>query len=121
MDRPLWRIVIPLLIVGFAVQRGALAAMAVLSEAPLGIAVGAALQVAALLALALAIFLGRSWALAAAVGFGLAIVATAALQAAAFGPAFFPRALAQLIVALVVVAGVGWLVRHEFPPASGSR
>lgn len=115
MDRPLWQMVVPLLILGFALQRGALAALAVASELPLAIAVGAALQAGALVALALAIFLGRRRsALAAAIGFALAVAGTLAVAAARGGPTVVPQALTEVVMAALVVAGIAWLTRHEF-------
>ena len=118
MDRPLWRMVIPLMILGFALQRGALVAFA-LPEVPTVITVAAVLQVGALLALALGIFLGRRWALGAAVAFALAVAGTAALGAASGGAPFVVRSVAEVVMAILVVAGVAWLTRHEFGSPRG--
>jgi hypothetical protein len=114
MDRPLWRMVVPLAILAFALQRGAVAAMLLLSDAPRAIGLAAALQVLALVALALAIFLGRSWAVVVAIGFALSVAATAALQVTLLGPAFLAVGLAQSAIAALGAIAVAWLARNEF-------
>lgn len=131
MDRPLWRMILPLVILGYAVQRGAVVAVAHLSEAPVALTAAFAVQAAALAALALAIFLGRRWALVAAGAFALAAVGTAVVQVSIAGPALVPRAVSEVAVAALVVAATAWLVRHELgsarsesepplPPRSGA-
>lgn len=121
MDRPLWRMILPLVILGYAVQRGAAVALAHLSEAPGALTAAFAVQAAALVALALGIFLGRRWTILAAGAFALAALGTALVQVAVVGPALVPRAVAEVTVAALVVAGVAWLVRHEFGAAAGGE
>lgn len=120
MDRPLWRMIVPLVILGYAAQRGAVVALAHMSEAPPALVAAFAVQLGALVALALAIFLGQRWALVAAAIFALAAVGTAVVQVSIVGPALVPRAVAEVAVAGLVVAGVAWLVRHEFGSARAS-
>jgi len=113
--------ILPLVILGYAVQRGAAVALAHLSEAPGALTAAFAAQVVALVAVALGIFLGRRWALLAAGAFAVAAVGAALVQASMLGSAVVPRAVAEIAVAGLVVAGVAWLSRHELGAAAGGE
>lgn len=108
MDRPLWQIVLTLLVLGFVVQRGAVASVLYLEGAtdPVLLA-GYALQLGAGLASALGLWLGRLWACGAVLLLGAAVATTAFLEVGL-------AALSQVLVAAVSAGALFVVLKREF-------
>lgn len=113
MDRPLWRILLPVLILVVAVHRGVLAVVMGLGDAP-GVLVAAHVVEAALaVAAALGLWLGHTWVTGAILGLGVAIGATALLEAFYVGVRPPAAAVAQLVVAAFAAGALAVLIRRE--------
>lgn len=113
MHRPLWQILLPILLVGAAVQRGAGAAVLALSSAPAAATLGVGLETGALLLAAAGVWFGGRTALASAAVLALSATASAGLAIAALGPLAVPGALARLILAGLGAAGLVYLGRQQ--------
>ena len=113
MHRPLWQILLPILIVSAAVQRGAAAAMLLLSAAPAAVGLGVGLEAGALVFAAAGLWFGGRTALASAVVLGLSAAVSAVLAIAALGPLAVPGALARLVFGGLGAAGLVYLGRQE--------
>lgn len=121
MSRPLWQIFLTLLLVGFVLHRGALAAVLYLDGTPL-LAAGYAAQVLAGCAAALGMWLGRLWTQGALVAVGVAVVATTVLLATTHGGgALVLPAVSQLFVVALSCGALVWVVRREFGGGVGRR
>lgn len=113
MDRPLWRILLPILILVLGIHRAGLAAMALLGDlhASLGIAHGAEAVIA--VAAAVGLWLGRAWSAGAVVALGVALGASALLEGFYLGVRPPVAAVAQLLVAALAAGALGLLIRRE--------
>jgi hypothetical protein len=116
MDRPLWRILLPILILVLALHRAGLAAFQVLGPAEeragvLLLAHGA--EAVAAIAAALGLWLGRTWAAWAILALGVALGATGLLQAFYLGVRPPAAAVAQLLAAALGAGALGLLIRRE--------
>jgi hypothetical protein len=80
MDRPLWRIVLAIVLLAFGLERGALA-FAASASGPDAAVLCLALEAAAGVAAALGVFLAAAWAPASLIGLGVVLAATALLEA----------------------------------------
>lgn len=116
MDRPLWRILLPILILVLALQRAGLAAFQVIGpaeERAAALLLGHGAEVVAAVAAALGLWLGRTWAAWAIFGLGVALGATALLQAFYLGVRPPASAVAQLLAAALGAGALGLLIRRE--------
>jgi hypothetical protein len=111
--RPLWRIVIAVMLASFALHRGAAAYMA--HEGGLGgeFALGFAAQAAAGLATAAGLWLGRRWVLGCVVVLGLTLIALPLLTAFTHGTAAALSALSAALVFGLGAAALFFVLRHE--------
>lgn len=117
-DRPLWRIIVPLVILSVAMHRAAAGAIVYLSEVPSGLVVGYGLQAMAALGVALGLFLGRRWTQGALILFGISLAGTAVVEGFLLGMGAAPMAASQVLVAvLLTVAGSMILRRSSFDEA----
>lgn len=117
MDRPLWQTILTLLVLGFLVERGTIASVLYLEGAaePLLLA-GYALQLAAGLATALGLWLGRLWACGAVLLLGAAVAATAFLEVGlGIRPAL--AAVTQVLVAALSAGALFVILKREFGSA----
>jgi hypothetical protein len=101
MDRPLWRIVLAIVLLAFGLERGALA-FAASGSGPDAAVLCLALEAAAGVAAALGVFLAAAWAPASLIGLGVVLAATALLEAFAWGIRPPLAAIGQ-----VVATGIG--------------
>jgi hypothetical protein len=120
MDRLMWRVLVPLVLIVFAFQRGEHAALAA-PYVPLSLLTALVLQALAILAAALGIFLGRRWTATAGVTFGAAAAATVVLQISVLGIGGLTLAASQILVATLGAAALAWLARREILPAGSRR
>jgi hypothetical protein len=112
MDRPLWRIVLPILLLAFAVQRAGAAAIA-WSAAPRVVAAAVAGEALLAVIAAIAIWAGARWSGAAILGLGIAIAASAALMVFLLGAAALPAAASRILVAALAAGAFFWVLRGE--------
>lgn len=117
MDRPLWRIVLPILLLGFAVQRAGAAAIA-WSAAPRAVAAAVGFEALLAVAAALAIWLGGRWAGMAVLALGVAIAASAALMVFVLGAPALPAAASRILIAALGAGAFYWVLRGELGPGS---
>lgn len=113
MERPLWRILLPILLLVFAVNRGGSVAMALLGEASGLLAAAHSAESAAACAAALGVWLGRPWGAAFVLVLALALGATALLEAFFLGVRPAAAAIAQLIVVALGGGALALLMRRE--------
>ena len=113
MDRPLWQIVLTFLVLGFVLQRGAIASVLYLEGATGPLLLAAyVLQLAAGLATALGLWLGRLWACGAVLLLGASVAATACLEVGlGIRPAV--AALAQVLIATVSAGALFVVLKRE--------
>jgi hypothetical protein len=123
MDRPLWQILLSLLIAGLALQRGAaLLALHAAGGGVEGAALGLfAVQGAAALLAALGIFLGSAWAIAALVALGGVLVASTALEAFWLGIRSPIGAVSTMLIVALSTAALALVLRHEFSSPADER
>jgi hypothetical protein len=119
--RPLWRIVLFVLLASFALHRGAAAYWAYAGELGLAVALGFAVQSGAALATAVAIWLGRSWALGFVILLGASLLATALVVGLAGGTAAGLSALSVALVFALASAALYAFLRHEHASARGEH
>jgi hypothetical protein len=115
MARPLWRLLLPLLLVGAAFQRGAAATMLMLDDGS-ALAFGLALEAAVLIAAGVAVFVGGRPILWAAIAFGIASAVSAGLVVAVLGAPATPMALGKLAVGVLGAGGLAFLSRADPSP-----
>jgi hypothetical protein len=120
MDRPLWQILLPILLAGVAVQRAAVAAMLFLDSQPL-LGSALALECSALLAAAVGILVGGRVALATAVLLAVAFAASAVLGIVGAGAIAVPAAVGKLTFAGLGAAGLTYLARNALGPRRNFR
>jgi hypothetical protein len=117
--RPLWRIVLPVILASFALHRGAAAYMAHEGELGDGLALGLAAQAAAGLATALGVWFGRRWVLGCIVVLGATALALPLLAALAQGTAAALSGLAAGLVLALGAAALFFLLRRELRAGPG--
>ncbi len=119
MDRPLWQILIPILLIGLAVHRAALGFMLYASEMNPALVAAYALQTGMAFAAALAIWLGRSWTVGVVLALGTMLAAASLLEG------FWLRSrppIASVSEVMIIVLSTGALalvMRREF--GAGNR
>jgi hypothetical protein len=114
--RPLWRIVLAVILASFSLHRGAAAYMAHTGEFGEGLALGLAAQSAAGLATAAGVWLGRRWVLGCVVALGVALLALPVLAAFTHGTAAALSALSAAAVFGLGAAALFLFLRHELAP-----
>jgi hypothetical protein len=112
MDRPLWRILLPILVLVLALHRAGLAAMTLLGDEPV-LFLGHAAETLAALAVAIGLWLGHAWAGGAVLALGVALGATALLEAFYVGVRPPAAAVAWFLAAAVGAGALGLLIRRE--------
>lgn len=117
MARPLWRILLPILILTFAAHRLAVALF--LDARGQLISAGFLLQAVSAVLLALGIWLGARWVLGAVLALGISIAATACLAMWTAGVFAWPY-LSQVLVTAVATGILFLVLRHEFYGARGT-
>jgi len=80
VDRPLWQILLPLMLVGLAVQRAAVGTALFAGELGSVIVVAYVLQGLAAVAAAVGVWLGRRWTVGALLTLGAMLIASALLE-----------------------------------------
>jgi hypothetical protein len=118
MHRPLWQIVLTLLIVGFVVRSGAAAVVAFLAEGEPSLLAAYAFQTAAGVATALGLWLGRPWVLGALVVLAVAIAASAFLESLVLGIRPLVTALGEVLIVAVATGALFLALRREFAGAA---
>ncbi|MDX1649396.1 MAG: hypothetical protein R3263_06040 [Myxococcota bacterium] len=113
MDRPLWRIFLPILILVLGIQRAGLAAMSFLGETHplLGVAHGVEVVVAVVAAVGL--WLGHVWSAGAVVALGVALAATTLLEGFYLGVRAPVPAVAWVLMYAIAAGALGLLLRRE--------
>lgn len=119
--RPLWRIVLFVLLASFALHRGAAAYLAYSGGLGLGVALGFAVQSAAALASAVGIWLGRSWVLGFVILLGASLLATALLVGLSEGAAAGLSAFSVAGMFALATAALYAFLRHEFAAQRGEH
>jgi hypothetical protein len=111
MDRPLWRIFLHIALLAFVAQRGAAAAMLILSDAsPLLIIAAVSAGLAGLFA-SWAIWTGRATS-GALIALAVVLVAGALLHVIALGARAAPGAIAQAMAGVLAALGVRWFIQR---------
>jgi hypothetical protein len=115
VDRPLWRIVLPILLLSFAAHRAGAAAIA-WSAVPRALALASGAEAAAALLAALGLFFGGRPATVGVAAFGVVVAAHALLLVWLLGaPALFP-ALSRILAVAIGTGFFLWVVRTEISP-----
>jgi hypothetical protein len=115
VDRPLWQIVLAMLLAGTAIQRGAVAGAVWLGPEP-AVGAGLALEAAGLAVAAATLWIGGRAALYGAGALGAGLAASAIVTGVAGGPAALPAAFGRLVGAILGSAGLAWIAHKEFSP-----
>jgi hypothetical protein len=111
--RPLWRIVLAVMLASFALHRGAAAYMAWTGELGEGLAAGLAAQAAAGLATAVGVWLGRRWVLGCVLVLGATMLVLPVLAALTHGAAAAVTALSATLGFGLGTAALYFYLRHE--------
>jgi hypothetical protein len=110
-NRPLWRVSLSVILVSFALHRGAAAYVAYDGGLGLGMAFGFASQATAAFVTALGVWLGRSWVLGWVVVLGASLLGTALAAGLANGMAL--SALSAALVFGLATAALFFFLRQE--------
>jgi hypothetical protein len=114
MDRPLWQILIPIFLLGVAAHRAALGFALYASHMGPAIAMAYGLQTAAALATALAIWLGRAWAVGVLVVLGISLAAAAILEGFWLGLRPPIASVAEMMMIALSTGALALVFRREF-------
>jgi len=118
VDRPLWRIVLPILLLAFAAHRAGAAAIG-WSAAPRPLALASGAEAAAAVLAALGLFFGGRLATVGVAALGVVMAAHAILLVWLLGaPALFP-AMSRILAVAVGTGFFLWVVRTEIAPRRG--
>ena len=120
MHRPLWQIFLTIFVVGFALQRAAVASVLFLDGSSTALLAGYVFQCLAAGAAALGLWLGRAWAPGAILGVGVAVAATA-LLGAMLGTHVPVVAVSEVLVAAVSAGTLFVVLRRELGPEGTAR
>ena len=118
MDRPLWQILIPIFLLGVAAHRAALGFALHASHMGPSVVAAYGLQTAAALATALAIWQGRSWAVAVLLVLGMLLATSALLEGFWLGLRPPIVAVGEVMMIALSTGALALVFRHEF---SGDR
>lgn len=113
MDRPLWQIVLALLVASFGVHRGAAAAMLYLGEGHPALLWGYTVQTLAAMATALGLWLGRAWVVGALLILGIAVTGTALFAGFFLGAGAVLVAVSQALVVAVATGALALVMHRE--------
>jgi hypothetical protein len=119
--RPLWMIPIGFLVLSFATQRAAAAAIAYHDGAPAALWLALGAECAAAAVLGVGVWIGARWAIGAAFAFGALALLSAAAQCALLGARAAPLAIARALVALLGAGGLIHLLRRHFAALDARR
>ncbi len=114
MDRPLWQILLAMLLVGLAVERAAVGFVLYESALVPALFVAYGLQVAAAVATALGMWLGRPWTIVALLALGATLVAAALLESLWLGVRPAISAASEVLIVLLSTGALALVLRHEF-------
>lgn len=110
----LWQFFLAVFLFFFAVQRGAMAVMFELSDAPLVLVAAYGIQVVAGLMTAVGVGLGRLWSVAALIVLGICVASTALLEGFFLDLRSPFVAVSQLLVVAIMTGALALLLRYEF-------
>ena len=116
MDRPLWQILIPIFLLGVAAHRALLGFALFASQLGATVALLYALQIAAAIATALAIWQGRTWAVAALLTLGILLAAGALLEGFWLGLRPPLASVAEVMMIALSTGALALVFRREFAP-----
>jgi hypothetical protein len=114
MDRPLWQMVLALLLVGFAVQRAAVGFVLLSGDVQPLMFVAYGLQVAAAVVTAVGMWLGRRWSIGALIVLGVALAATAILESLWLGVRPAVASAGEILVLALSIGALGFVLSREF-------
>jgi hypothetical protein len=117
VDRPLWQIVLSILLLSFAVQRAGAAAIA-WGAGPREWAIATGVEAVAACVAAVCLWIGGRPAAIGIVVLGVALAASAALLVFVFGASALPAAVSRILVAAIGAGGFYWVFRREFTEAA---
>ena len=114
MDRPLWQILIPLLLIGLAVQRAALGFALYATQMGPAFVAAYALQTATALAAAVAIWLGRSWTVGVVLALGTMLAAASLLEGFWLGLRPPIASVTEVLIIALSTGAFALVMRREF-------
>jgi len=114
VDRPLWQILLAIALLGLAVQRGAVAAVAFGGAAPREVAIASAVEAAVAVLAAIGLWVGGRAARMGVVALGVAVAAHAAILVWVFGAPAVPAAVGRILLAALSAGALFWVLRREF-------
>jgi hypothetical protein len=118
VERPLWQIVLAILMAGAAVHRAAASAMLFLGADGSLLWLAMALEASGLAIAAIGLWIGGHAALFGAAMLGIGLCGSALALGAAGGAAMVPIAFGRLFVGILGAAGLAFVVRKELVPST---
>jgi hypothetical protein len=118
MDRPLWQIVLSILLLSYAVQRAGAAAIGFGGAMPRELAVASAIEAGFAVVAAIGLWIGGRWAGITIVALGVAVAAHAAMLVFVLGAAAVPAAASRILIVALGAGAFFWILRHELTPGS---
>ena len=114
MDRPLWQTLIPLFLIGVAAHRAALGFALDATQMGTAVVMLYGLQTAAALAAAIAIWLGRAWAVGVLVALGTILGGAVLLEGFWLGLRPPIAAVSELLIIALSTGALAFVFRREF-------
>jgi hypothetical protein len=121
MDRPLWQILIPIFLIGIAAHRAALGFALYASHLGATVAMLYGIQTTAALATALAIWLGRAWAVGALIALGVILCGAALLEGFWLGLRPPMASVSELLMIALSTGALALVFRREFKSGGDPR
>ncbi len=121
MERPLWQILLVILVLAFVVRSTAVAVTAFLASAEPILLAFPVLQAAAGVAMVVGLWLGRAWVLGALVVLAVSVVASAFVQSVALGVRPIVSAVSEVLAVAVATGALFLALRHEFATGGVER
>jgi|SRR5688572_20362622 len=116
MDRPLWQTLIPLFLIGVAAHRAALGFALHATHIEYAVVVLYGLQTSAAIAAAIAIWLGRMWAVGMLIALGVILAGAVLLEGFWLGLRPPLAAVSELLIIALSTAALSFVLRREFAP-----
>jgi hypothetical protein len=120
-DRPLWMQLLGILVLGFALQRGAGAVIASTAHLPARIALALGAECLAALVAGALLCLGARAAIPAVIAVAIVSIASAGAQIAAVGAPAAPAALSRALVTGAGAAALAAVLRRHFAARGDAR
>ena len=114
MDRPLWQILIPIFLIGVAAHRAALGFALYANHMGPAVAAVYGIETIAALATALAIWLGRTWAVGVLIVLGMILGGAALLEGFWLGLRPPMSSVGELLMIALSTAALALVFRREF-------